>query len=264
MPRLVAEAAIRDGRDVHIIGLTGEAGTDIENFPHTWIKWGEIGKLFKTLDKNNCTDVVMIGSVTRPDMSSIRFDLGAIKILPFIFSLTVGGDDSILSRIVKFFEKKGYFIRGAHEVAPSLLAPEGCLTRKKPSSQDMEDIASAVRVVKALGELDVGQAAVVAKGYTLAVEAAEGTDAMLDRCADLRQWGSKRSKKKIGVLVKYPKPGQEKRIDMPTIGTRTIDKVAAAGLAGIAVAANSVLLAGKDEIIDYATKKDVFVIGVDL
>ena len=262
MPCLVADAALSSGREVHIIALDGEADSGIENYPHSWIKWGEIGRLFKTLKSQKCQDVVLIGSVSRPDMTKVRFDLGAIKILPFIFSLMVGGDDSILSRIVKFFEKKGYTIRGAHEVAPDLVAPEGCLTKRTPSSQDKRDIETALQIVQTLGTFDIGQGAVVTKGYALAVEAAEGTDAMLDRCADLRQWGGKWSKKKVGVLVKCPKPGQEKRVDMPTIGVQTVEKVAAAGLSGIAIAAHSVLLADKENLIKTANERDVFVIGL--
>ena len=264
MPCLVAGAAQKAGRDVHILALEGEADQHIEAFSHTWIKWGQIGRIFKTLKKTQCKDVVFIGSVSRPDMSTVRFDLGAIAILPFLFSLMVGGDDTILTRIVKFFEKKGYTIRGAHEVAPELLAPDGCLTKKQPSSKDMKDIHTGIEIIKSLGKFDVGQGAVVAKGYALAVEAAEGTDSMLERCKDLRQWGSKRNKKKIGVFVKCPKPNQEKRIDMPTIGTTTIEKVADAGLAGIAIAANSVLLADKDQLIKTAIERDIFVIGLPM
>ncbi len=264
MPGLVAQEAIANGRDVHILGIVGDASPEIENFPHTWFKLGQFGKLFKILNQQNCKDVVLIGSVKRPDMKTLHFDLGAIKLIPFVLSLTVGGDDSVLSRIVKYFEKKGFSIRGAHEVAPGLLADEGCLTKRKPSTQDLEDIKIAINVVKALGQLDVGQAAVVAKGYTLAVEAAEGTDAMLSRCADLKQWGSKDENRKIGVLVKCPKPGQEKRIDMPTIGVQTIDNVADAGLAGIAVSAEAVLFAGREDIIRRAAERDIFVVGVNI
>ncbi len=264
MPGLVAQAAIAQGREVHILGILGDASPDIENYPHTWFKLGEFGKLFKTLKKQNCKDVVLVGSVKRPDMKKIRFDLGAIRLIPFVLSLTVGGDDSVLSRIVKYFEKKGFNIRGAHEVAPGLLADEGCLTSRQPSVQDLEDIKIALKVVRTLGQLDVGQAAVVAKGYTLAVEAAEGTDAMLARCAGLRQWGSKSDNRKVGVLVKCPKPGQEKRIDMPTIGVQTIDNVADAGLAGIAVSADDVLLAGKEDVIQRAAERDIFVVGVNI
>ena len=166
----------------------------------------------------------------------------------------------MLSRIVSFFEDKGYRVHGAGDVAPELLVEEGTLSTKTPSAEDKTDIAMALKVVRALGQLDVGQGAIVAKGRVLAVEAAEGTDAMLQRCADLRTSGRTRGAR-AGVLVKAPKPGQEERIDMPTIGPETMKKVAEAGLAGVAVAAGRVLLAERAATIEAANKNKLFLVG---
>ena len=162
----------------------------INRFPHTWLKWGEVGKLFATLEDQGCRDLVIIGAVTRPDLANVRFDFGAIRNLPFLLSLGVGGDDHVLSSVVRFLEGKGYRVHGAGEVAPELLAGEGTLGAKSPSQEDRADIETGFRVVAALGRLDVGQAAVVVKGRVLAVEAAEGTDAMIARCAELRKGAS--------------------------------------------------------------------------
>lgn len=266
LPSAVAEAAIQDGHDVHILGLVGEAGKEIEAFPHSWFKWGEFGRLFKILAREECRYVVIIGSVSRPDLTQIHIDFGAIKTLPFLFSLTFGGDDSILSRIVNFFEDKGHIIVGAGDVAPKLLAPAGQFGKYKPSDRDLKDIELGFDVVHQLGMLDVGQASVVAKGYVIAVEAAEGTDDMLKRSANLRQWGKSRlfgSAKRAGVLVKRPKPGQEMRVDMPTIGPRTVELAGAAGLAGIAIEAGSVLLAEKEKLIACADKLGLFLVGLE-
>ncbi|HYJ58442.1 MAG TPA: LpxI family protein, partial [Methyloceanibacter sp.] len=122
-------------------------------------------------------------------------------------------------------------------------------------------IETAIRVVRELGRLDVGQAAVVANGYVLAVEAAEGTDAMLARCAELRAAGRAGRRHLSGVLVKAPKPGQEERVDQPTIGPETVKKVAEAGLAGIAVAAGRVLMAERAATIEAANVHQIFVVG---
>lgn len=260
MPLRLANVAQEQGRDVHIIALAGEALQTIETFSHTWIKWGEFGRLFKALENHNCQEVVIIGSVSRPDMKHVRLDLGALKSLPFLLSLMSGGDDSILSRIVQFFETKGFLIKGIHEVAPQFLAPEGVMTKKKPSAQDHKDIAKGLEVVQTLGALDVGQAAIVAKDYVLAVEAAEGTDAMLERAKSLRQWWKKG--RQAGVLVKCPKPGQEQRIDMPTIGSHTINLAADAGLSGLAIMAGQVLIADQDEMIKAAHNRGLFVVGI--
>jgi DUF1009 family protein len=262
LPIALAAAAAAQGRAVHVIGIRGEADAKISRFPHTWLKWGEVGKLFATLEGLGCRDLVIIGSVSRPDLANVRFDFGAIKNLPFLLSLGVGGDDQVLSSVVRFLEGKGYRVYGAGEVAPELLAAEGTLGPKAPSPDDRADIETGFRVVSALGRLDVGQAAVVVKGRVLAVEAAEGTDAMLARCAELRKGGRRRGL--AGVLVKAPKPGQEERVDLPTIGPDTVELAAQAGLAGIAVAAGRVLIADRDATIAAASQHGLFLVGQKL
>jgi hypothetical protein len=262
LPIALAAAAAAQGRAVHVIGIRGEADAKISRFPHTWLKWGEVGKLFATLEGLGCRDLVIIGSVSRPDLANVRFDFGAIKNLPFLLGLGVGGDDQVLSSVVRFLEGKGYRVYGAGEVAPELLAAEGNLGPQTPSPDDRADIETGFRVVSALGRLDVGQAAVVVKGRVLAVEAAEGTDAMLVRCAELRKGGRRRGL--AGVLVKAPKPGQEERVDLPTIGPDTVEMAAQAGLAGIAVAAGRVLIADRDATIAAAGQHGLFLVGQKL
>jgi DUF1009 family protein len=261
LPCVLAASAAARGLSLHIVAIRGEARDEIERFPHTWIKWGEIGKMFAALDQNGCGDLVIIGGVNRPDLANVRFDLGALKTLPFLLSLGKGGDDHVLSRIVRFFEDKGYRVHGAGDVAPEIMAGVGKLGAKAPSAEDRADIDMAFDVVRALGRFDVGQAAVVVKGHVLAVEAAEGTDAMLARCAELREAGRAGRGGRAGVLVKAPKPGQEERVDMPTIGPETVTKAAAAGLAGIAVA-KQVLMAERAATIAAANQHGLFLLGV--
>jgi len=261
LPCVLAGSAAARGLPLHIVAIRGEARDEIERFPHTWIKWGEIGKMFAALDQNGCVDLVIIGGVDRPDFANVRFDLGAIRTLPFLLSLGKGGDDHVLSRIVRFFEERGYRVHGAGDVAPEITAGIGKLGDKAPSAEDRADIDMAFDVVRALGRFDVGQAAVVAKGHVLAVEAAEGTDAMLARCAELREAGRAGRGGRAGVLVKAPKPGQEERVDMPTIGPETVANAAAAGLAGIAVA-GQVLMAERAATIAAANHHGLFLLGV--
>ena len=261
LPCVLAASAAARGLSLHIVAIRGEARDEIERFPHTWIKWGEIGKMFAALDQNGCGDLVIIGGVNRPDLANVRFDLGALKTMPFLLSLGKGGDDHVLSRIVRFFEDKGYRVHGAGDVAPEIMAGVGKLGSKAPSAEDRADIDMALDVVRALGRFDVGQAAVVVKGHVLAVEAAEGTDAMLARCAELREAGRAGRGGRAGVLVKAPKPGQEERVDMPTIGPETVTKAAAAGLSGIAVA-KQVLMAERAATIAAANQYGLFLLGL--
>jgi UDP-2,3-diacylglucosamine hydrolase len=261
LPCALADAAMAKGRAVHILGIRGEADDKIMRYPYTWLKWGEVGKLFSTLQDQGCRDLVIIGAVTRPDLANVRFDFGAIRNLPFLLSLGVGGDDHVLSNVVRFLEAKGYRVHGAGDVAPELLAAEGPLGAKTPTQDERNDIEMGFRVVSALGRLDVGQAVVVVKGHVLAVEAAEGTDAMLARCAELRKERGGRRRRPAGVLVKAPKPGQEERVDLPTIGPETVERAARAGLAGIAVSAGRVLIADRAAVLGAADKHGLFLFG---
>lgn len=263
IPLTVAEAARKDGRALHIFGLSGAADPRIEQYPHNWINFGHIGRILNVAKEKNCTDLVIVGAVRRPEWKDLRIDLGAFLNLPSLFGWTVGGDNSVLTGIIHFFESKGFKVFGAHEIAPGLIAGETFATRKKPGKVDTGDIAVGLQVIGALGALDVGQAAVVAHGYVLAVEAAEGTDRMLERCKDLNKWGKAGSRKRSGVLVKCAKPGQERRIDLPTVGPETVRRAAKAGLAGIAIAANDVLIVERDEFIRLANQEGLFVIGIN-
>ncbi len=263
-PGYLAQSALAAGRPVHVIGFKGEADPGIAEYPHSWVKLGEVGKLFSILKTNDCRELVIIGGVSRPDLANVRFDLGAIKILPFLLSLTIGGDDKVLARIVRYFEDKGYRVRGAGDVAPNLLVGAGKLGAKAPSRENAIDIALGFEVIAALGRFDIGQAAVVVRGHVLAVEAVEGTDAMLARTAALRQWGSRGRGERSGVLVKAPKPEQDKRVDLPTIGPATVTEAAAAGLAGIAVAAGEVLIAERQATIEAADEAGIFLFGREM
>ena len=171
----------------------------------------------------------------RPDLWKIRPDVGFFTSLPRILGLMAGGDDSVLTSVVRFFEQKGLAVRGAHEVAPDLLAGAGAIGSVALSEQGRADARLGFAVRAALGPLDAGQAVVVAHGQVLAIEGAEGTDAMLQRVAGLPGRGEPGLRG--GVLAKGPKPGQELRVDMPAIGPRTVAAAVAAGLEGIAVRA---------------------------
>lgn len=263
IPVDVAEAARAAGRPVHIIGIKGSAISEIEAFPHTWLGVDKVGRILKVLEAENCRELVIIGGVHRPNVSEARPDLGTLTNLPKLLGLLLGGDDSVLSGIVHFFESKGLTVLGAHDVAPHLLAGVGPLGRYRPGKQDLEDIALGQRFVTALGTWDVGQAAVVARRHILAVEAAEGTDLMLERCKELKQWGGGWRNKRTGVLVKCAKPTQERRVDLPAIGPETVRRAADTQLAGIAVAASDVLIAERDTVIALADEAGLFVVGIE-
>jgi DUF1009 family protein len=261
LPFAVADAAIRQGRNVVLFALRGWADPGrTESYPHHWIRIGQLGRLWRIARREGCRDVVFIGSVVRPAFWQIWPDLATMRLLPRIIRMFRGGDDHLMSSVMKVFEDHGFRPVGAHEVAPEILMPEGAVGRCQPSESQQGDIALGLALLRAIGAFDVGQAAIVAENHVLAVEAAEGTDEMLAQLAELRRKGRIRSSG--GVLVKAPKPGQDRRIDLPTIGPKTVAGAARAGLAGIAVVAGEAIMAEPERVAQAADHERIFIVGV--
>ncbi len=187
--------------------------------------------------------------------------MASVMVLPRVLIAARKGDDALLRCMVMMFEDEGFKAIGVAEAAPALLASEGVLGRIHPRDDDLADVAVAVRVVRAMGALDIGQAAAVCAGLVLAVEAAEGTDRMIARAGELPEAIRGVPGKPKGVLVKAPKPLQDGKTDLPVIGTDTVKNVAAAGLAGIAVEAGAALIMNRAGVIAAADEAGIFVMG---
>jgi DUF1009 family protein len=262
-PAALADAVVARGRRPVMFGIRGWADPKVvERYAHHWIAIGQAGRFFRLAKVENCCEVLFIGTVLRPPITQLRLDWRTIMLMPRVIRFFHGGDDKLLSGVAAVAESGGLRVVGVKDVAPELFVPEGVLGRLSPSERDWEDIQRALKVIAALGPFDVGQAAVLANGNVLAVEAAEGTDQMLGRIAELRRLGRVTSPRGLGVLVKAPKPGQDRRFDLPSIGPRTIEHVARAGLAGLAVAAGSTMIAEPEQVIATADSEKIFVVGV--
>jgi UDP-2,3-diacylglucosamine hydrolase len=266
LPLAVADAASRNARRVVMFALRGFAGVEVERYPCHWIELGALGRFFRLLRQERCRDLVLIGSLSRPGFGrfriGFRLDFATIRRLPRIARAFRGGDDHLLAGIVRMIEDEGFRVRGAHEVAPEILLGEGALGNRRPTEGDLIDIARGLELLGATGPFDVGQAAVVAGRHVLAVEAIEGTDRMLDRIVALRQQGRIRVPAGTGVLVKAPKPQQDHRFDLPTIGPDTVEAVARAGLAGLAAVAGAAIVAEPQRLAQLAEASRVFVVGI--
>ncbi len=260
LPKAIAESARDAGREVFVIALGADAW--IGAFPHETASLGEVGKIMKSLRGADCADVVLAGKLARPKFSEIKLDAKGVMVAPRIIAAARKGDDALLRAVVETFEREGFRAVGAHEAAPGLLAAAGVMGRVIPSDDDEADIAAAFKIVRMLGELDVGQAAVVCEGLPLVVEAAEGTDAMIARVATLPAHFRGDDKHRKGVLAKAPKPIQDRKTDLPVIGVATVRNAAAVGLAGIAVEAGGALILGQRAVIEEADKLGLFVVGV--
>jgi hypothetical protein len=262
LPFAVAESVSRRGRAVVVFALRGHADAGlVARFPHHWLRVGQFGAFARLAKAAGCRDVVFIGALVRPTLWALRPDFAALMSLPRIINAYRGGDDHLLSGVSRIFEDRGFRLLGAHEVAPEILVPQGALGRVKVEDRQWDDIRFGFDYLHAAGPFDVGQAVVVAGRRVLAVEAAEGTDQMLARVAKLRADGRIGISAGVGVLVKGPKPSQDRRFDLPSIGPNTVAGVIGAKLAGIAVVAGETVMADAERMASEADRAGIFIIG---
>lgn len=264
LPVDVAASLSKAGTPPLVIIIGGEAVErgQLETYKHRRLTLEELGELMPLLKKNRITHLVMAGGVSnRPRLAKIKWNLSLMRFLPKIAYALARGDNTVLSTIVAHFEKNGIKVVGPHEIVPDLLARQGPMTATRPKAADRRDIDAAREAALSIGKLDIGQAAIAIGGRVVAVEGIEGTDGLLERTRDLRQHGRIAGTKR-GVLVKYSKPGQEVRADLPTIGPATIDGAHAAGLAGVAVEAGRTFVLDFGRTIERADALGLFVVGL--
>ena len=264
-PFTVADSLLKQGRGVVLFALRGWADPDrVKDYRHHWSDIARLGRFLRLARQEGCRDVIFIGTLVRPSLRQlINFDLATLRVLPRAIRSFYGGDNHLLTGMARMLEDHGFRLLGAHEVAPEILVAEGALGRISPNEQSTADIRLGFEVLHAMGPYDVGQAVVVANRHVIAVEAAEGTDQMLARVAELRRNHRFRAPAGTGVLVKAPKPGQDRRFDLPSIGPRTVEGVAAAGLAGLAVVAGGAIAAEPQELVEKADRAGIFVVGLN-
>lgn len=264
IPLLIAQGETGAGRNPFIVEVQGFADQDYAAYDHIRLPVTKIGGMQKAMREAGCDAVCFIGRITRPDFKSLMgLDTAALALLPKITQAARYGDDALMRVIIDSFEKKGLSAIGADQVLASLVPTAGVLGSIEPDAVAKADISKALKIAALIGEQDIGQGAVVANGLVLAVEAQEGTDEMLMRVARLPAEIRGSAAKPVGVLGKTPKPKQERRIDLPTIGLKTIDGVKHAGLAGIAVRAGNALIPRMDETIAAADAAGIFIYAAE-
>ncbi|GAB4173914.1 MAG: UDP-2,3-diacylglucosamine diphosphatase LpxI [Thalassobaculales bacterium] len=256
LPRRLAMAARARGGEPFLVALEGHCpSATVEGFEHAVVRLGAAGTVIDRLRQAGCADLVLAGPVRRPSLMELRPDARGMALLARI-GYRMLGDDGLLSAVVAALEAEGFRVVKAESLLDDLLAPEGALGRHAPDEAARADIARGRAVLAALGPLDIGQAVVVQQGMVLGIEAAEGTDGLIARCAAYRRPGPG------AVLVKMAKPGQSDRVDVPTIGTGTVAACAAAGMAGIAVGAGNTWVVDRAAVAAAADAAGLFVVGV--
>ncbi len=264
LPVEVAESLAARGHPPFVILIAGDAEEVPELIRHDHIVMAveEIGVAIPALKSRKITHVVMAGGVSRrPKLRAMRPHPGLLPLVATLIRVLRKGDNGVLAAVVRVLEARGFAVVGAHELLPDLLAREGCLTSTRPQPRDHRDLDAAFTAARALGALDIGQAAVAIGGRVVAVEGIEGTDGLLDRVRLLRGHG-RIAGVTGGVLVKCAKPGQELRTDLPTIGPLTVDAAHAAGLAGIGIEADHSLVLEHGEVVRRADALGLFVVGL--
>ncbi len=263
LPEMLASSAKQSGRKVVLVCFNGFSPDWITNEQLVEAVFEKPGAMFKALKKAGCHEIVFAGHIARPRINPLKFDLKLLSVATKLLPTLKGGDSKTLDAVRAVFEAEGLKIVGAHEVLSDLLAPSGTLTKAAPSADDLLDMKRASNIVMQMGIADVGQGAVVAQGLCLGVETIQGTDAMLNFIA-LNSDGCRPDQKAgQGVLVKAPKQGQDWRIDLPAIGPETIKNAAQAGLSGIAVQEQGVLILGLEETIAMADSLGLFIHGFE-
>jgi DUF1009 family protein len=256
LPHLVARGAREKNIEPFVIALKNFVDPAwLADFPHEYFALGEINRLLLMLKKNGIQHLVMAGAVTRPGIGDFKADWRAAAVL-LKAARTGLGDDGLLGLVRGLMEEAGIIVIGAHDIIDHAQIAPGFLTGRIDNPQTNIDIARGIKVVRQLGCLDVGQAAIIQDGIVLAVEAAEGTDAMMIRCRNLKQ------KISGGVLVKLRKSHQDDRLDLPTIGPETIDQAVALDLDGVVIEAGATLVLDVAKIIHRAAQHNLFILAI--
>lgn len=261
LPLAVAQRCEAEGRPFYVVRLDGFADPHLARWPGGDFGMAQIGAILKALKAEGCGAVCLAGIVSRPNFKTLKPDLKGATLLPGIVKAATQGDDALLRKILSVFEAEGFAVEGADDILGGETLPAGALGRITPTPDQIEDLKKAIHVAEKSGELDIGQGAVVCDGLVLAVEAQEGTDAMLMRVAGLPADLRGAASDPKGVLAKAPKPIQDLRVDMPVIGSRTIELAAQAGLAGVAGVAGRLILIDRPSIIETADRLGLFVWG---
>ncbi|RCK26276.1 LpxI family protein [Thalassospira lucentensis] len=256
LPARLAAAAKAAGRAVFVVMLDGHANDPtLESYPQITLRLGAAAKILEAMRAEDCVDIVLAGKVARPSFSAMRPDWRATKLLMKV-GLKALGDDGLLRLVGQELEREGFRLIGAHEILTDLAVEEGVLGTVQPDEQAMSDAKHGLSVARILGQADVGQGCVVQQGLVLALEAIEGTDEMLRRSALYKREGVG------GVLVKSAKPQQDKRLDLPAIGLRTIEESHKAGLRGIALLAGGTMIIDREAVLARADALGMFVVGL--
>lgn len=223
---------------------------------HAVVSLGQIGQGLQIIRQAGVTELVMAGHIKRPSLRKLEMDDVAKRLLKKLGMKLLGGDDALLRALIEFLEGEGFTMLAAHDILGGMTLEPGMLTSKKPDEEHLQSAQKALKILHHMAPLDVGQSLVIEDSYTLGIEAAEGTDALIIRCKDYMKAEQR------ALLVKAKKQQQDERADMPTIGVQTIENLADHGYAGVVIEAHNVLVIDREQVIRTADSRGLFVVAI--
>ncbi len=251
LPISLANSFIKQGGQCYIAALEGEANPVLyQDFTHQFFKIGMVKPIIEYFRKYDVKNIILAGSVNRPNLRSIKVDLMGSRLLARILKQKFLGDDKLLGIVTDFLEEKGFKVVSSYEI---LRTNNDVMTIAVPSRIDNTDIELGIKLLDSIGYLDVGQSVIVDNGYIIGIEAAEGTDNLIERCSYLRKNSTG------GVLIKMIKKGQDTRIDIPTIGAKTISNLANYGYKGLVIQKDKVIILEIERTIELANECGLFI-----
>ena len=251
LPRKLLSYCDSQGIDSFVVGFEGHVEpATVQGRNHVLMRVGAAGAIMQTLRERGYRDLVLIGAVKRPKLAEMCPDLRTIAFYAKL-GMRALGDDSFLKAIRAELEHEGFTIHGIHEIVPGLMMPQGAITKAQPDEAQWEDIRLGLTESRKIGKDDIGQSVVVLNEDVLGTEDDTGTAALIKRAAA-----------KGAILVKSSKPQQDRKLDMPTVGSETVKLCASLGYAGIAAEYDGVLLADREEMVAHADAAGLFVVGV--
>ncbi len=260
LPINIAKSLLLKNIKSHIIGIKNNFEIKknknlINNFTYDIVKLGSLTKIIKILEKRKIRNIIFAGFIKRPSISDISIDFEALKLLKK-YSLESLGDDNLLKSISQYFEKKGFIFIDWLKYCPDLFIHDDFVTNIKPSKNALQNLEKAKNIFNYYGKLDIGQSLIIQNKLVLGVEAIEGTDLLIKRCANYKRKGDN------GILLKLIKYKQDKRFDLPTIGIKTIKLLKKYNYEGIFIQKKYCIIIEKDKVIKFANKNNIFIAGI--
>ena len=222
---------------------------------------GQLGKAISILKKHGCKKIIFAGKITTPNFSKTKFDFKAIYYLPKIIKGAKKDDASIIKTVIAIFKKEGFKIISSTFFNPELLLKRGNYTKMKPDFLSKKDMLKGKNIITDLSRRGIGQGVVIRNSHVITIEGLDGTDAMLKRASILFKRFSYRNKRQ-GILLKFPKRNQDLRVDLPTVGIKTIKRCMKIGLKGIVVKANQNIFLDSSKCINLANKNRMFICAI--